>query len=222
MQQLCFFYNIAYFIKFQNNSFIITAVFVKINFTMKNKQRLFVAINIPEEIKKEVSFLENRCLNLPARWIKKENLHLTLFFAGSVAENNTEKIKNAIKKATQGSGAFSLNAEKMGYAPPKLAIPRMIWLFLGNSKPLSELKKRIEEGIAKTKIENFKFEKKEFLPHITLARIKQWDFRKMEPEEIPEINETLNLKFKVDSVELIESNLKKEGAEYTVLESFPL
>jgi len=58
-------------------------------------------------------------------------------------------------------------------------------------------------------------------PHITLGRIKTWQFRQIEPEERPEINEDIDLTFEVKSIEIMESQLKKGGPEYTVLESVP-
>ncbi|PIX88575.1 MAG: hypothetical protein COZ30_00470, partial [Candidatus Nealsonbacteria bacterium CG_4_10_14_3_um_filter_36_16] len=57
--------------------------------------------------------------------------------------------------------------------------------------------------------------------HITLGRIKQWEFRQIEPEERPEVNEEINLTFEVNSIEVMESELKRGGSEYTILESFP-
>ena len=61
-----------------------------------------------------------------------------------------------------------------------------------------------------------------YAPHMTLGRLKQWEFRKIEPEERPEINEEINLSFEVNSIEVMESELKRGGPEYTILESAPL
>ena len=65
-----------------------------------NKKRLFVAINLPEEIKKNLFCFKNRYLEIPARWTKKENLHITLYFIGYVSEKNLEKIREALKEIT--------------------------------------------------------------------------------------------------------------------------
>ena len=58
--------------------------------------------------------------------------------------------------------------------------------------------------------------------HITLGRIKAWEFRKIEPEERPIVDEEINLTFEVNSIEVMDSQLKKGGPTYTILESFPL
>ena len=65
-------------------------------------------------------------------------------------------------------------------------------------------------------------ETRPYIPHITLGRIKQWEFRQIEPEERPKIEEEISLSFEVNSIEVMESDLKRGGAEYTVLESAPL
>ena len=61
-----------------------------------------------------------------------------------------------------------------------------------------------------------------FAPHITLARILEWEFKKINPEEVPEINEDLDLTFSADSIEVMESEMKKGGPKYTILESHNL
>ncbi|MDP2664070.1 MAG: hypothetical protein Q8P08_01380 [bacterium] len=59
-------------------------------------------------------------------------------------------------------------------------------------------------------------------PHVTLGRLKTWQWRQMEPEERPEVSEEIDLSFEVNSIEVMESQLKRFGPEYTVLESFRL
>ena len=56
-------------------------------------------------------------------------------------------------------------------------------------------------------------------PHITLGRIKTWEFRRLELEERPQIAEDIDLTFEVASIEVMESDLKREGPEYVILES---
>ena len=61
-----------------------------------------------------------------------------------------------------------------------------------------------------------------FSPHITLARIKRWEWNKIDPEEKPEVNESIDFTFTVESIEVMESVLKKGAPEYTVIESYNL
>ena len=192
-----------------------------------NKKRLFVAINLPEEIKKNLFCFKNRYLEIPARWTKKENLHITLYFIGYVSEKNLEKIRKALKEITLNNYFFELSFVRINYGPPESKIPRMIWVSFNESKNLLKINQEIEKNISEIKLENFMIEKRNFSPHITLARIRQMDFKKMNPEELPKIDEEIGppaggLTFNVCSIELMESNLKRTGAEYKILESFSL
>jgi len=56
-------------------------------------------------------------------------------------------------------------------------------------------------------------------PHITLGRIRQWEWRRIDPEEIPEINENISLILNVDSIEIMQSRLNQGGSKYTIVES---
>lgn len=68
----------------------------------------------------------------------------------------------------------------------------------------------------------FSPENRAFSPHITLSRIRTWQWRQMEPEERPEVNKDISLSFEVNSIEVMESQLKRGGSEYTILESAQL
>src|SRR3989344_2732309 len=50
----------------------------------------------------------------------------------------------------------------------------------------------------------------------------QMQLRVMDSEEIPEINEKLDLNFEVESIDVMESVLTKNGPAYTIIESFSL
>jgi RNA 2',3'-cyclic 3'-phosphodiesterase len=186
-----------------------------------NKKRVFIAINLPKKIKDSLFSFRNQYSEIPARWTKKENLHITLFFIGYVSEKNMEKMKKAVEETVQIADSFELSFTQIVYGPLETRIPRMIWALVDNSKIFSNLKENIIKNVLDIKLENFRVERMDFLPHVTLARIKQMDFRRMDLDEIPKINETISLKFDVNSIEIMESQLKKTGAEYTILESYP-
>ena len=71
-------------------------------------------------------------------------------------------------------------------------------------------------------VTNYSPENHSFKPHVTLARIREWEFRRIELEERPLVEEDISLDFEVNSVEIMESELKRGGPEYVVLESIPL
>jgi len=182
------------------------------------RHRIFIAINFPEEIKKELSSFQEKWPELPCRWVKKENLHITLAFLGYLTDEELPEVIKITKEITQRHEPFSINLNKICYGPPKKP-PRMIWVEGEKSKDLANLQIDLEKSLISSGKIKFEPEERSFTSHITLGRIKQWEFKQIEPEERPEVNEDINLSFEVNSIEVMESELKRGGAEYMVLES---
>jgi len=175
-----------------------------------------VAINLPEKIReklvseqKEVGDLFPQSSDF-VRWAKKDNLHITLSFIGSINDEEILEICEKIREITKKQEPFSISLNKIIYGPPGKN-PRMIWAMGEKSPELAFLRNELEKSSSKP-----------ISPHITLGRIKAWQFDKIELEERPEISKEIFLDFEVSSLELMESELKKTGPEYTVLESFEL
>ncbi len=185
------------------------------------RHRIFIAINLPEEIKNKLSSFQAKWPELPTRWVKPENLHITLAFLGYLSDEELGEVLKISKEVAQRHAPFSINLVKICYGPPKKMPPRMIWIEGEKSKDLASLKDDLEKSLICSKIP-FELEEREFKPHITLGRIRQWEFRQIEPEERPLVEEEISLNFPVESIEIMESQLKRNGAEYTILESFSL
>ncbi len=182
------------------------------------RHRLFIAVNLPENIKNKLSDFQSKWPELPARWTKKQNLHITLVFLGYVKDEEIPEILKIAEEIGNKHSSFSINLNKICYGPPK-KIPRMVWAVGESSKELGKLKKDLENSLSNVSL---KEEARPHSPHITLSRIRQWQFRQIELEERPEINESIDLGFEVNSIEIMESQLKRTGAEYSVMQSFPL
>lgn len=186
------------------------------------QHRIFIAINIPEEIKKKLNFFRDKWLELPCCWTKKDNLHITLIFLGYLSDEELLEVLKISREIALQHSVFSLNFKKIIYGPPKKIPPRIVWVEGENSKELGKLQKNLEDSLLLSPVKGLKNKNQRYSPHITLGRIKQWEFRKIEPEERPEIDEDINFKFEVNSIEIMESQLKKGGAEYIVLDSISL
>jgi len=194
------------------------------------RHRLFIAINLPEDIKSKLlnfrekwdSLFTHRSLGKDGlvRWTKKDSLHLTLVFIGYVTEEEMYEICQITRKVVQKFKPFFINFERILYGPPHRP-PRMIWLEGKASQELSQIKKELEDALVSSKkLRSFKPECRPFSPHITLARIKMENWSRL-PEK-PKIEEDFKVSMVVNSIEVMESELKRDGAEYTILESVPL
>ncbi len=190
---------------------------------MEKRHRIFVAINLPDDVKRELASYAKKCPELPAKWVARDNLHITLEFLGALTEEEMGEVCLATKDVAKRHSSFSLNINQILYGPEKLKPnqpPKMVWASGEKLKELSELKNDLQ-GALLEKI-RFRPEERVFKPHITLARIGAFAWRQIEPEEMPEVNENIDLLFTVESIEVMESEMKKDGPIYTVLESHNL
>ena len=185
------------------------------------KKRIFIAINLPKNIKRKLSVYQEKWPKLPIKWVKPNNLHITLVFIGSIRDEELSEVCKITKEAVSENSSFSINLNKIYYGPLGKFPPRMIWAGGERIKELADLKNNLEKSLIHTGT-NFISENRNFKPHITLGRIRQWEWRQIDPEEIPEINQDISLSFNVDSIEVMESQLSPKGSKYTILESVKL
>lgn len=181
--------------------------------------RVFVAINLPQAIREKLYQARDQYPDLPCRWTKKENLHVTLSFLGYVGDEEVLRICEICREIAQRHEPFYLEIKKLVYGPPGKPA-RLVWALGEPSLKLGRLQGELENAFFDKA--NPRENNGAFTSHVTLARIKEWEWRKMEPEEKPVLDQEISLKFEILSIEIMESQLKKEGPEYAVLESLPL
>lgn len=189
--------------------------------------RVFIAINLPPEVKKQLLNYQEKITALfpercPIRWTGEENLHLTLVFLGAISNDELTRVCHLCRESGKNKEVFSLTLKQIAYGPPKAMPPRMVWVIGEKSAELAALKSDLEKALTAQSENNYTPDERAFSPHLTLGRIKGWEFRQIEPEERPEINEALSLGFQVNSFEIMESELRSAGPKYTILESIPL
>lgn len=184
--------------------------------------RIFIAINFPKAIKEKLYQTKAEYPDLPCKWTKKDNLHLTLLFLGYLNDEEVLATCQAVEEVGRNHSPFFLELNKITFGPAKKMPPRMVWANGLPSKELTSLKNDLENSLYEKVAADLNEENHSFSPHVTLARIKEWQLRQMEIEEIPLINKDINLKIPVSSIEIMQSDLKKEGPEYTILASIGL
>jgi 2'-5' RNA ligase len=186
-------------------------------------RRIFTAINFSEKTKQELVDLQNKIDylfpdNNPMKWTKRHNLHTTVFFIGYIQDNDLMNTINAVEKAVKDEERFKLNFNNVTFFPKDNESKKMIWVEGKESKTLSRISQKIKKETLSTEKETQKL-----IPHITLGRITAWQFKKLEDEEIPQLeNELFDLNIEVNSIDVVESVLKKGGAEYTFLKKIML
>ena len=176
--------------------------------------RTFIAIEIPDEIIKEMAKVQDELKRsgADAGWTRPEGIHLTLKFLGEVPEAKIEEIKNALVRAAEATSRFRLEIAGAG-AFPNPKNPRVVWLGVsGDIDKLSALQGSVEESMTAV---GFDREERAFSPHLTLARIKYLRTRFSWQKAIDSIKDIRLAEFDVDHVSLMKSDIKPSGAVYT-------
>ncbi len=175
--------------------------------------RLFVAIDLPDNIKEQVARL---CCGLPgARWVRPEQLHLTLRFIGEVDGGMFQDIQEGL--GDTGVDQFTLQLDGVGFFPPR-GRPRVVWVGLRPCDGLLHLQRRIESCLVALGLEP---ETRKFAPHITIARLKNTP-----PARVGRFLENHNLfcstPFPVAEFFLYSSILGRNGAVHRIEAGYPL
>lgn len=197
------------------------------------KKRIFISLNLPTDIKNRLVVEQQEidrqfayfCGNSPIKWTKKDNLHITLFFVGYMEINDLPEIFKIVENAANKFKVFEIKLKDIIYAPLNKMPPKMVWVRGESSEELLRLQKILETSLLSNTnvvLENEEGINKNFTPHITLGRIAQWQWSRLDPEEIPALNKDFLYSFNADSIKVMESQLKRGGAEYSILKSFSL
>ena len=186
--------------------------------------RSFIAIDLPENIRSELRRLQEHFKKSFHRfkWVSVTSIHLTLKFLGNVTYGQLDPIKKELQKIAEEQPAFRLSLRETGLFPD-MRRPRVVWVGLGDDiKALSQLQLSIDSALTPL---GFVPEKRDFTPHLTLARIPE-GLKSPEPgsfgKQWASVQINTNLNFMATSVNLMKSTLRPAGAIYDVLASFYL
>ncbi|MHB8500237.1 MAG: RNA 2',3'-cyclic phosphodiesterase [Candidatus Acidiferrales bacterium] len=185
--------------------------------------RLFVALEIPAAVRDNLAALlkDFRTLSSPLsdkrpRWVRPENLHVTLKFIGEVADAKLEGIRGALSMV-RSDAPVDLQFRGLGFFPDETH-PRVLWAGLNASANLPVLAGDIDRAL---ETQGFAREQRAFTPHLTLARLEPPGLHEKLRATIQKNGERQFGAFPACEFHLIESKLKPSGAEYTSLASFP-
>ena len=182
----------------------------------KTKLRTFIAIVLSDEIRNKLRQVTESLKEIDAdvKYVKPENVHLTLKFLGYVNESRLEDIKVALETTLSGIRPFEVSFSGIG-AFPNVSVPRVVWLGISRGgEELHGVRDRLEESLSRIGIEK---EGREYHSHLTVGRVKSGRGRN---KLVSWLKSNVELEIgwmKVSEIVLMESILKKEGPEY-----FPL
>jgi len=131
--------------------------------------RLFVAIDIPAEIKDALRYFVDR-LRPTAKisWSPVDNLHITTKFIGEWPELRLDEIKGALT-ALPAKGAIDIKVKGLGWFP-NARRPRVLWAGVQGGEPLRALAQATEQAVGQLGVPA---DERDYSPHLTLARIRE-------------------------------------------------
>lgn len=176
------------------------------------KKKIFIEVNVPNQIRRRLGQVVAKWSDLPIKWMKPENLHITVSFVGYVDESVIPEICDKVSQAVENFEAFELSFDRIEMGPDP-GDPKTVLLTGEPNVELGILNEHVQRALGMRSLAH-----KEFRPHITLGRIRKikWD----ELAEKPIIAEKMNVSMTVEAVSIMES--KGGGAEYVSLEECPL
>ena len=181
-------------------------------------KRIFAAIKINPEDELTTAFfhIKSGLRNEKIKWVELNNLHITLKFFGETDERRIPEICENLEIVSRSNTFFSFDLKNIGVFGSSYK-PRVIWLGIENNEPLVSLGKQI---LNKMDGLGFKIDRQNFVPHLTLGRIKFIENKILFNKTIGEFRNRLFQEVHVNSFHLFESILKPSGPEYKILDSF--
>jgi 2'-5' RNA ligase len=170
-------------------------------------KRLFVSIDLPDSIKGALVALDPNLRGV--RWLRAEQMHLTLGFLGDVAEKAEAKLRETL--ATIKVAPFFLPVSGIGTFPVK-GWPKIVWIGVGTAHPhLFQLHKRVQDATLAAGLEP---DLRPWHPHITLARCRDVSAESVRPFLKTRAEFDAGM-IHVESFSLNSSALTSDGSVYT-------
>lgn len=175
--------------------------------------RLFVGISFPEDIRSCLQGLSGGLSG--ARWVRQENLHLSLRFIGDVPGGDEHDIDQALQ--TVDAPPFQLTFSGLGCFDRRGRV-HAVWAGIDKSEALMRLQGKVAAALVRSGIEP---EHRKFKPHVTLARMKNGAADKVS-QYLEAKGDFTAGPFPVGDFTLFRSHLSHGGSHYEALAEYPL
>jgi RNA 2',3'-cyclic 3'-phosphodiesterase len=186
------------------------------------RARLFVALDLPDELRDGIVAWQRRELRDPAlRPLRAQALHVTLAFLGYHPEKQIERIAEAALIEGAEAPTMRLSPEPVGV--PRGRRPRLLALDAPSDEAVAL------QGEVSDRLEGARFyrpEKRPFWPHVTVARMRAERRGSKRPAMVEDppgpLPDELLRPFPAVALRLYRSYLRREGAEYVPLAELSL
>ncbi len=182
--------------------------------------RIFIGIKMAEEITAVIhqKLKPLKKLSTPIRWVKPDNIHLSIKFIGEVSPEKCSEICHTLATTRLNIKPFKTNIYGWGKFGRKDQL-NIFWAGLEQSSPLENLYHRVEDILAGISIER---ESREYTPHITLGRNKKLFNIKQVLFFIEKYSDQAISPLELDKFQVFQSELSSHGAMYSIKQEIPL
>lgn len=173
--------------------------------------RSFIAVELNPSVIQRLSQIQEelKLSGADVKWVKPENIHLTLKFLGEQKEEKIEEIKKTLEELVKNYSPFKIVISQIGCFP-KLEYPRVIWVGVENYETLERITLDLEERLSRISIAK---EKRKFTAHITLGRVRSAHQRRELVGKLKGISMG-NLSSQINCITLFKSTLTPRGPIY--------
>ncbi|MGD9280130.1 MAG: RNA 2',3'-cyclic phosphodiesterase [Desulfobacterales bacterium] len=180
--------------------------------------RAFIAVDLPESVKSFLGETQEalKAYGFRVKWVRPQNIHLTLKFLGDTAAADVDRIADAMALAAGTCPIVSLAVKGIGVFPD-VRRARVIWAGLkGQLEILADFQQALDAHLADL---GFPRETRPFKSHLTVGRVKG----KIAPDRmraaIDKLKEVESESFEINKVILFKSDLRPSGAVYTKVQA---
>ncbi len=180
-------------------------------------KRIFVAVDISAEARQRtavyIETLRKEFRQIRVGWERAEKLHLTLKFLGDADGNQLDELEKIVAEIAAQTSIFELQIGETGVFP-NARNARVLWVDVkdeaGNLAKISDLLEAECEKLG------FPKEKRKFVPHLTIGRVREPNRARQLAEKHLQ-NNFEPVGFDVSEIVIYESELLPTGSVYSVV-----
>ncbi|MDE1845838.1 MAG: RNA 2',3'-cyclic phosphodiesterase [Candidatus Micrarchaeota archaeon] len=173
--------------------------------------RTFIAIDIPQNVREEISFVSREFTGEGITLVKKEALHLSIHFLGDLTDQGIGKVKESIDEID--AKRFELGLRGLDFFTPTFLKVIFAKVSVGEAE-CSNIYSQLANSLASR---SFEMEHEKYTPHVTVARVRNTKNPASIVAQIRSHSETNFGSFEVSSIKLKASELTPDGPVYSDL-----
>ncbi|ALU11732.1 hypothetical protein EYM_04205 [Ignicoccus islandicus DSM 13165] len=184
------------------------------------KIRTFIAVDVEGILASKLEKLVEsiKSTGAPVKGVEAENFHVTLKFIGEIDEEMIDTIEEIMKHSVNGIEPHKVVLKGIGAFPNPFR-PRVVWVGLEGAEKLTTISSRLTKSLREKGI---KVDTKQFVPHITLARVKGYRNIDKLSEWIETMRDIEIGELEVKKIRLKKSILTPRGPIYETLREVEL